>query len=176
MEDVIMPKAFLSGCLPVFVFFCTDVALASTVFRCEDPGGKVSFTFHGCPTDQQQSLQRAHNPAPGLGQPVLMAPVAEKQPHASKRPDPEEKDEVELAVFGVKQDGCGNRVTGPERRTAIIRQEIRSGMTRQDVESALGRPDRVTGQNGQTRYYYSDDKGQSRQVAFDEAGCVRAKP
>jgi hypothetical protein len=176
MEDVIMLTIVRLACLPALAFFCTDAALASTVFRCEDSNGRVSFTSHGCPAEQQQSLQAAHNPPPSLEQPVLMAPATEKPRQTLKHSGAAEVAKSELPVFGVKQDGCGNRVIGSDRRTAIIRQEIRSGMTRKDVESSLGRPDRVTGQNGFTRYHYDDGKGQTRQVAFDEAGCVRAKP
>jgi hypothetical protein len=48
-------------------------------------------------------------------------------------------------------------------------------MTRADVESILGKPDRVSSQNGQTRYRYRDRQGNSRSVSFDEAGCVKGK-
>ena len=48
-------------------------------------------------------------------------------------------------------------------------------MTQRDVESALGKPDKITTNDGQTRYHYADDKGNKRQVNFDEYGCVKAK-
>ncbi|MNR64480.1 hypothetical protein D3C85_1871430 [compost metagenome] len=57
----------------------------------------------------------------------------------------------------------------------MIRQQVRAGMTRRDVESSLGEPDKITSQNGQTRYHYADQKGNRRQVTFDEAGCVKGK-
>ncbi|MNG30729.1 hypothetical protein D3C84_1164050 [compost metagenome] len=78
-------------------------------------------------------------------------------------------------MLGEKQDGCGNRITSSERRSAIIRQQVRTGMTQDDVESSLGKPDKVSSQDGQTRYQYTDRDGNRRQVTFDEAGCVKGK-
>ena len=48
-------------------------------------------------------------------------------------------------------------------------------MNRSDVESSLGKPDKVSEQNGQTRYVYQGKKGSKRNVSFDEAGCVKGK-
>ena len=78
-------------------------------------------------------------------------------------------------MVGTKQDGCGNQLSSSERRRAVIRQQVRGGMTQRDVESALGKPDKITTNDGQTRYHYADDKGNKRQVNFDEYGCVKAK-
>ncbi len=83
--------------------------------------------------------------------------------------------EKKLTVVGSQQDGCGNLVIGSKRRTVMIRKQIRKGMPRRDVESMLGKPDKVTTHNGETRYHYSNAKGNKRQVTFDEAGCVKGK-
>ncbi|TWC43015.1 uncharacterized protein DUF4124 [Pseudomonas sp. SJZ079] len=143
--------------------------LASTVFRCEDNSGHITFTLRGCPSEQDQQLQEAHSPTPGSGKPVPLAKSRKPSRAAAKNSS------RELVVVGEPQDGCGNRVTGRARRTAMIKQQIRSGMTRADVESILGKPDRVSSQNGQTRYRYRDQQGNSRNVSFDEAGCVKGK-
>lgn len=147
--------------------FCSTLP-ASTVFRCEDASGHVTYTLQGCPTDASQDLQSADNPTPGQGKAVPMAKVGKGE---RKR----EKPASELLVVGAKQDGCGNRVAGSERRTAMIRQQVRTGMTQADVQSSLGTPDKVTSQDGQTRYHYEDKDGNRRQVTFDEAGCVKGK-
>lgn len=144
---------------------------ASTVFRCEDESGRITFTLSGCPTHASQSLQNAHNPTPGQGAAIPMAQTTQKTSRKKRSPT----DEPTLTVVGSKQDGCGNQVTGSERRTAMIRQQVRSGMTQSDVESALGEPDKVTSQNGDTRYHYADQQGNKRQVTFDEHGCVKSK-
>lgn len=153
------------------IVLCPTPILASTVFRCEDANGHVTFTLQGCPTEQAQYLQDAYNPTPSSGKAVPLAKTA--KPSRSKAKAKTRTNE--LVVVGEKQDGCGNRVTGSAKREAVIKQQIRSGMTRDDVESSLGTPDKISSQNGQTRYHYRDRQGNSRQVSFDEAGCVKGK-
>jgi hypothetical protein len=143
---------------------------ASTVFRCEDAKGHITYTLHGCPENASLDLQEAYNPTPGKGKAV---PLAKTKKSRSKAKD-KEKDE-QLVVVGTKQDGCGNKLSSSERRRAVIRQQVRSGMTQNDVESALGEPDKVSSNDGQTRYHYADDEGNKRQVTFDEHGCVKEK-
>ncbi|MBS7663138.1 DUF4124 domain-containing protein [Pseudomonas lalucatii] len=149
---------------------CPSPLLAATVFRCEDPGGHITFTLQGCSEAQDLQLHRAHNPTPGSGQPVPLA-----QTGKTTRTRSQAKPSAPLVV-GEQGDGCGNRVTGSARRTAMIRQQVLAGMTRSDVESALGKPDKISTQNGRTRYHYRDREGSSRQISFDDAGCVKGKP
>ncbi|MDA7086004.1 DUF4124 domain-containing protein [Pseudomonas sp. SA3-5] len=151
------------------ILLCPLPLMASTVFRCEDGNGHVTFTLRGCPAGHTLYLQDAYNATPGSGKPTPLA----KSTKPSRRKVA--KKTSTLVVVGEQQDGCGNLVTGSERRTAIVKQQIRSGMNRSDVESSLGTPDRVSSQNGQTRYHYRDQQGNSRQVSFDENGCVRGK-
>ena len=158
--------------LCAFFFIQTNEIQASTVFRCEDENGRISFTLSGCPSHTNQSLHNAYNPPPGQGKVVPMAKTKKK---AAKGKGTSDHDQQELTIVGSKQDGCGNQVTGTERRTAMIRKQVRSGMTQADIESALGEPDKITTQNGDTRYHYDDQQGNKRQVIFDEAGCVKKK-
>jgi len=146
------------------------VAAAASVFRCVDAAGKVTFSQRGCPVDQQQAVQQAENPTPGNGKPV---PMATPKKHAGIRQPAKQR---ELVVIGGADDGCGNLLDASQRRQATIRREVRDGMSRQDIESALGRPDKISTQNGQVRYTYeADGNGRSRQVTFDEAGCVKTR-
>lgn len=146
----------------------SSLLFASSIYRCTDPSGRITFTTHGCSTEQQQDLQHAFNPSPGNGKPVPLAEDAGRQAgQITAEPQP-----AKVIVVGEQDDGCGNRVIGRERREAIIKKEIRSGMTRADVESALGKPNRITGSNARSRYLYRDDLGNSRQISFDENGCV----
>lgn len=149
----------------------TQNTLASTVFRCEDHNGHITYTLQGCPTDAEQALQSADNPTPGRGK---LVPVAKESRNKSSTRKGDSQD-TRVVVVGEKQDGCGNRITGSERRNAMIRQQVRAGMTRRDIESSLGEPDKITSQDGQTRYHYADQEGNRRQVTFDEAGCVKGK-
>lgn len=151
------------------ILLCSLPTLGSSVFRCEDANGHVTFTRQGCPDAHNQSLQQAYNPTPGSGKPVPLAKPRKTSRESTK------KDPLEPRVIGVKQDGCGNRLSSSERRAAIIKQQVRLGMSRSDIESSLGKPDRVSEQNGQTRYTYQGKQGNTRNVSFDEAGCVKGK-
>jgi len=153
---------------------CPSLPLfASTVLRCEDANGHVTFTLQGCPSEHSQQLQNAYNPTPGKGKPV---PLAKKSKSSRSSKVDKVQKTTELVVVGGQQDGCGNRLTGSARRTAIIKEQIRAGMTQADVESALGKPDKVSSHNGLTRYHYRNEEGtRSRQVSFDEHGCVKGK-
>src|SRR6218665_3319282 len=103
---------------------------ATTVLRCEDAKGHVTYTLHGCPESASQDLQEAHNPTPGKGKAV---PLAKTRKARTKTKD-EKEDEPQLVVVGTKQDVCGNRLSSSERRSAVIRQQVRGGMSRRDVE------------------------------------------
>ncbi|WP_462379284.1 outer membrane protein assembly factor BamE domain-containing protein [Pseudomonas sp. Marseille-QA0892] len=144
-----------------------DASYAATLQRCTAHDGHVTYTAHGCPANDEQSTITATNARPGGREVITMAPIA-----APPLPSPPTATD-DLVVVGSQDDGCGNRVTGASRREAIIKNDIRAGMTRRDVESMLGRPDTITGQNGQLRYHYRDRQGNRRQVSFDGDGCVR---
>jgi hypothetical protein len=145
---------------------------ATTVLRCEDAKGHITYTLHGCPESASQDLQEARNPTPGKGKAVPLARTSRSQDSGTRDG---KKDEPQVVVVGTRQDGCGNRLSSSERRSAVIRQQVRGGMSRRDVESALGTPDKVTSTDGQTRYHYTDRQGNRRQVTFDEFGCVKEK-
>lgn len=148
---------------------------AATVFRCTTATGQITYSQHGCATDQTQGLQEAFNATPGTGAPVPMANPGRTHKQAPRQKSSRDKRE-ELTVIGEQQNGCGNRVVGSDRRKAIIEGRIRTGMTQGDVESALGRPDTVSQQNGTTRFHYKADKRHgARTVSFDEDGCVMGK-
>jgi hypothetical protein len=140
-------------------------AFPASVFRCVDQYGHVTFSQQGCPKEQSQHRQSVASPTPGSGKAVPMARPRAKSDSSRQAHDA-------LAIVAEKDDGCGNRVTGSERRSAIIRKQIRAGMTRSDVESALGRPESITSSNGRDRLRFRDSSGQVRTVSFDEHGCV----
>ena len=144
-------------------------AQASSVQRCEDAMGNVTFTSLGCPDGQDMQWQDAYNAPPGSTAHLLppAEPSGRANPHANHSKD--------IVVAGERDDGCGNRLSAEQRRRAIINQQTPPGMTRRDVESLLGRPDKVSSRNGETRYVYHEKKGRSSQVTFDENGCVKGK-
>lgn len=150
------------------LFLIAAPAFPASVFRCVDQSGHVTFSQQGCPETQHQQRQQTANPTPGSGKAVLMAPPRSKS-------DAARSGNAGLAIVAEKDDGCGNRVNGSARRSAIISKQIRTGMTRRDVESALGRPENVTSNNGRDRLRFRDSSGQVRTVSFDEHGCVQGK-
>lgn len=145
--------------------------VASPIYRCTAPGGHITFTHHGCTAEQQQQLQNAFNATPGDGSPI---PMASPPPDHTLR-TAQQDNSRELTIVGQQEDGCGNRITGRERREAMLKKQMRSGMPRSDVESALGKPDRISSRNGRTSYHYRDNEGNTRQIDFDEHGCISIK-
>ncbi|MFK3795334.1 MULTISPECIES: DUF4124 domain-containing protein [unclassified Pseudomonas] len=145
------------------LFFLPACTWATTVNRCEDERGHVTFTTLSCPFGQSASSQNANSPPPGTR---LPSPPHSKP--SAKVPN------NELVIVGQRDDGCGNVLSPELRRKAIINQQTPTGMTKRDVESLLGKPDKIIGRNGEVRYVYAEKKGRSRQVTFDEHGCVKS--
>lgn len=163
-------RTMLFGASLGALLLLTCPAHATSVYRCIDENGHVSFTRQGCSSSQTTHRQNAFNPTPGSGKATPMAePLRNANRQQSKRIDRE----TTLTVVGEQDDGCGNLLTQQARRKAIVTQQIRAGMTRADVESALGKPDTITSSNGQTRYRYIPQKGRSKTVSFDQNDCVR---
>ena len=161
-----MKKLLASSCCALFLNI--PAALATSIYRCIDESGNLTFTHQGCPPQQTTEQQQAFNPTPGSGKPVPMAKAHRQRPAKQKQ-------EQTLTVVGEADDGCGNRITGSARRSAMINQQSRPGMTRADIESIFGKPDNVTSRNGQTQYRYSANKGRTHSISFDENNCVIGK-
>ncbi|CAM3208218.1 cell envelope protein SmpA [Pseudomonas floridensis] len=159
-------------CIPLWsaLLYLPFIAQANTVQRCEDANGKVTFTTLGCPEGHSSRSQRAFNAPPGStdGPMLLPADDRERQRGAGGT-------DKQIVIVGQRDDGCGNRLSADQRRRAIINQRTPPGMTQRDVESLLGRPDKVTNNNGELRYVYNLKKGRSNTVTFDEHGCVKGK-
>ncbi|AHL75016.1 hypothetical protein CH92_07845 [Stutzerimonas stutzeri] len=162
-----MNKLFAASCCALL--FSTTPTFATSVYRCVDEAGKLTFSQQGCPVNQTAQIQEALNPTPSSGKAVPMAKLR------AQRKLSKEQAVRALTVVGEQDDGCGNRLTSNARRNAMISQQIRPGMTRADIESTFGTPDTVTSRNGQVQYRYSSDKGRTRTVSFDEHGCVGGK-
>ena len=151
---------------PIFaaLLFLPVLGTAATVHRCEDDNGKITFTTLACPAGHELKLQDAHNPLPG----TVVNSTSPSDTRIKKKSE-------ELVIVGQRDDGCGNVLSAEQRRRAIINQQTPEGMTKRDVESLLGTPDKIVGRNAELRYVYKEKKGKSRQVTFDENGCVKGK-
>jgi hypothetical protein len=145
---------------------------ASTILRCEDAAGNVMFTSAGCPGGHAVQKQDAYNAPPGGSSALL--PPADSTARPSRKPAHEAAGK-NIVIVGQRDDGCGNRLSAEQRRRAIINQQTPPGMTRRDVESLLGRPDKVTSRNGETKFTYNEKKGRSSQITFDGNDCVKGR-
>ena len=146
---------------------------ATTVNRCEDAEGNITFTTLSCPVDHERTVQHAYNPPPGGGLAVL--PPAERRERFSSGSVSRPTREEDILVVGEWQDGCGNRLSAEQRRKAIMNRQTPPGMTRRDVENMLGRPDTIANRNGELHYTYKSKEGRSNSVAFDQDGCVKGR-
>ena len=147
--------------------------LATTVQHCEDAQGNITFTSQGCPSGHSLLLQSTYS-APS-GNATHLLPESAPSSRQVLAPQDNRRAHKELVVVGQRDDGCENQVSSEQRRRAIINQRVRAGMSFRDVESSLGTPDKIAERNGETRYHYSEKKGRSNQVVFDENGCVKGK-
>ena len=59
-----MQRSICAG-ICALLLYPSAPASASTVFRCEDSKGHITYTLHGCPESTSLDLQEAHNPTPG---------------------------------------------------------------------------------------------------------------
>jgi len=153
---------------------CFPVSALSTTFqRCEDPAGKLTFTYQGCPSGSSMQFQEAYNVAPGSQ--IQLPPKAKSYRDARTAPTNTQRTIKEVVVVGQRDDGCDNVLSSEQRRRAIINQRAVSGMSVRDVENSLGKPDKIASRNGETRYIYDEKNGRSSQVTFNEDGCIKAK-
>ncbi|WP_286978055.1 DUF4124 domain-containing protein [Pseudomonas sp.] len=149
----------------ILLVLVTGTPWAARLYRCEDNQGQISFTGHGCPAQHQgQLLDDRSRIVNSIAAPAEVQPKALPKPESSRQ-------SAEIVVVGERDDGCGNLLSDRQRRNARIKQLIPAGMSLQDVERALGSPERISRVNGRTRYYYSDRRGNKRQVSFDQNGC-----
>lgn len=149
---------YLSITLAGITLLTCNSLLAARIYSCEDSSGHLTFTTQGCNNQQTQQIlnNRPTNTTVSTPAPTQLAtPKLEKK----------------LVVVGELDDGCGNRLTASQRRTALIKQQVPAGMTLEHVERALGRPDRISRHNGRTRYYFNSRSGNTQQVNFDQDGC-----
>tara|TARA_Y100000815_G_scaffold251662_1_gene255307 strand:- start:93 stop:584 length:492 start_codon:yes stop_codon:yes gene_type:complete len=162
-----MNKLIASSCCVLLL--SSAPTSATSIYRCSDSAGNLTFTRQGCPIDHASQIQEAVNPTPSSGKAVPMAKAKKRRKTQKEEPT------RGITVVGAHDDGCGNRITGSARRDALIKQQILPGMTRTDIDSTFGTPDTVASRNGRVQYRYSNDKGRTRTVTFDESGCVSGK-
>lgn len=151
--------------LCAFTLIYLPSASASSVTRCESSHGQITFTHLDCPEGHSRSHQNVTSPAT-IGSNKSLPNVENIKKRKRNRSS------IKFAGITSEEGDCPAPITGRERREAIIKKQIRSGMTLSDVESALGKPNKINRKNNKTQYSYKDSKGHTQQVSFDSAGCV----
>jgi len=86
------------------LLLCATPALGATIYRCTDQAGQLTFTRHGCSTQETVQVADAVNQTPGSGRAVPLA----KPQQRKKKSGPEASDAV--TVVGERDDGCGNLI------------------------------------------------------------------
>ena len=163
-----MPTTALAALLLATLLYPPPNALGTTIQRCDDDNGHVTFTTLGCRPDEHLSLHTIQAPTPGNSIAVIPETIPPETSRKKTTPLPP-------TIVGQPEDKCDKAPGARERREAIIDRRIVAGMNQQDVESALGKPNRVRIKASSTDYYYDDKKGRSANITFDENGCVKAK-
>jgi len=159
----------ITRCIWLFTLLCQPlIAMASTVHRCEDDQGHITFTTLSCTPGERLSTHEVRSYMPGTTMAIL--PEAENVETSRMNIKPKE-----LVVVGQQERPCGGDINPSQRREAIINRRIIAGMNQQDVESVLGKPDKISTRNSGTSYQYAPKRGRSAQVVFDEKGCVKGK-
>ena len=156
-------------CFLLLALLCLPLAsTATTVHRCEDSEGRITFTTLSCTAGERLTQLEVRTYLPGSAAAVM--DVESTDTSGMKMPP------RVLVVVGRQEAPCDPPIDARQRRDAILNKRIIAGMTVQDVESALGKPDKINIRNSSTSYRYTAKRGRSAQVVFDEKGCVKGKP
>ena len=150
--------------------------LGTTVHKCQDAKGNITFTQLGCPPEHSLELREIQTspPSEAAGTAETNKPAGKPRTPTSARAQENTKEFSAITGIGLRDDGCGNVLTSAARRKAMMDKEARAGMTQADVQSMLGKPDSISSQNGKVRFSYVDKhSGRKRSISFDTDGCVK---
>lgn len=157
-----MPKTYL---LYLMLCLCCYPMLSTAqvhIYKCITPQGHIIFNDSGCQgTTEQQTL----SVAPTMTIPALPRSVIEAQlKPASTQPQA-------ITVISDAKTPCGT-FNPTQRRTDLIRLQVKSGMSRTEVDSMFGRALKERNHNGTISVTYPSPHGKQRNVRFNQQGCV----
>ncbi len=135
---------------------------AAQVYKCTANNGAITFNDSGCPDNSMQSTYPLQAPMtiPGLSQSTI------KQALAAQKKTP-----VRVTVVADNKHPCGT-VDLAQRRSDLVRKQVKSGMSQAEVESMFGKPLSQRSNNGKLSASYRSGKNKTRNVRFDQNGCV----
>lgn len=146
----------------------SSIPLAATqIYQCIATDGTISFSDNICPADTKQNIHT-------LLQPMLIPTLSKQAIRETSSNTSQQRGKTRVTVVGESAHRCGE--SNPyERRTAMVRKQVKSGMNQADIESMYGKPIKSNLSNGIVTAVYRSKKGQNRSVRFDEHGCVYLK-
>ncbi|MDY0207083.1 MAG: outer membrane protein assembly factor BamE [Pseudomonas sp.] len=156
-----MRHHFLFYLLLSLCCYQSTTALAQ-IFKCTADDGNISFNDSGCPPQSQQVLLSR--------QPVISIPAPPNNTIEHKQ-DTSEHKATRVTVITDDKHPCG-AFDATQRRTDLIRKQVKSGMSRAEVESMLGRPLSQRSHNGIVSAVYRNTKEKRLTVRFNQQGCV----
>ncbi len=139
---------------------CTHAA--TPIYKCTNSLGTVTFSDRACSNTHTQEQQ--HIAAPMTIQALPQQQIKQALGTAKRNP---------TRVTVIKDDNhpCGD-FNPSQRRTDLVRKQVKSGMSRAEVDSMFGKALSQNSQGKLTQAVYRSDKNRKRSVRFDEHGCV----
>ncbi len=135
---------------------------ATQVYKCTANNGAVTFNDSGCSVNSAQDTLELQTPMtiPALSQSAIKQALS-----------PKKKKPVRVTVVTDNNDPCGT-FDRTQRRSDLVRKQVKSGMSQAEVESMFGKPLSQRSHNGKISATYRSAKNKKRSVRFDEHGCV----
>lgn len=155
-------RKYLLICLLLSDWHNPPLSAASQIYKCTNANGAVTFSDSGC---SGSAAQDTHDLRAPMTIPAL-PPSAIKQALSTQK-----KKTVRVTVVADNNHPCGT-FDQTQRRTHLVRKQVKSGMSQAEVESMFGKPLSQRNHNGKISARYRSGKNKTRSVRFDEHGCV----
>ena len=138
------------------------LSAATQVYKCTANDGGVTFSDRGCSANAVQDTHELTSPMtiPALSQSAIEDTLS-----------PHKKTPVRVTVVADNNHPCG-AFNQTQRRSDLVRKQIKSGMSLAEVNSMFGKPLTQRNHNGKISATYTSGKNKTRSVRFDEHGCV----
>ncbi|WP_178087278.1 DUF4124 domain-containing protein [Pseudomonas sp. C27(2019)] len=138
------------------------LSAATQVYKCTTSNGAVTFSDKACAASTTQDTHQLKAP---MTIPALSASTIKKALSKKK------KKPVRVTVVTDNDHPCG-AFDPTQRRSHLVRKQVKSGMSRAEVESMFGKPLTQRSHNGKISATYRSAKNKKRSVRFDQHGCV----
>lgn len=149
-------------CLVLSSFHSQLLSAATQVYKCTAKNGAVTFNDNGCSDNTVQGIHELK--APMTIQALSQSAI--KQALSTKK-----KKTVRVTVVADNNHPCG-AFDQTQRRSHLVRKQVKSGMSQAEVESMFGKPLSQRSHNGKISATYRSGKNKKRSVRFDQHGCV----